>query len=183
MAANDSYTVNRRAKRQHMVLVLERDDAFLGYALRHSIPMLHIRNLHLNRVVKEPHCKDGAQNAVYVIVQLILRDFSALHGLLQRLAEKELVRLLLVQSCVRGLHRRVCPAPIRKHKALEPKGFLQNIGQQVAVFAGKVAIYPVIRAHHSLRIADAQRNLEGAQSVSRIERLSIFAFTALRPLS
>ncbi len=102
---------------------------------------------------------------------------------LERVAEEILAGLLLVEAGMRGFGGRVRSAPVGKHEALEMKILFQHVGEQVAVFAGIVAIHAVVGAHKGAGIGDLSAISKARRSVSRIERLSMLALTALRPLS
>ncbi len=152
-----------RTQRQHIVFVLQQNNAALGELLCRRVALLHVRHLLHHRMIEQTRSKDGTQNAVHVVVDLILRNFAAFHGLLQRIAEEHLAWLLLVQTRMRSLHRRVRATPVRQHKTFELEVLLQHIRQQVAVLARKVAIHTVIRAHHAARVRDAKRDLKRTQ--------------------
>lgn len=64
---------------------------------------------------------------------------------------------------MRGFARGVRAAPVGENKSLEVVGLLENIGEQVAVFAGKVPVHAVVRTHESARIGNPESDLKGTQ--------------------
>ena len=146
---------------QQMVFVLQENDAFFSDVLggRHSA--LDIRHLPDDRMIKQTAGKNRAQDALDVIVQLLLGDFSALDRFLQSVAIEILARLLLVQAGVRRLGGGVGSAPVRNYESFEVEAFLQKVGKQIAVLAGIIAVDPVVRTHHSTGVGNSQRDLKG----------------------
>ena len=132
-----------------MVLVLQQNDALFSDVLggRHSA--LDIRHLPDDRMIKQTAGKNRAQNALDVIVQLLLGDFSCLDRLLQSVTIEVLARLLLIEAGVRRLGSGVGSAPVRNYESFEVEAFFQNVGQQIAVLAGIIAVDPVVRTHDS----------------------------------
>lgn len=145
------------------MLILQENDVLLCNALCDFVARLHVRHLFYDRVVEEAGSKDGAKDEVHMIVNLVFRDVSAFDGFFEHFTEEVLVGLLLVEPGVGGFCRRVRAAPIREDKSLEVEGLLQYIGQQLGVFAGKVAIDAVVRAHDAARIGDGESDLKCAQ--------------------
>src|ERR1035438_368219 len=135
-----------------MVLILEENNAFLRELLRYYVPALNVRNLLDYRIVKEARGKNGAQDAMDVLVDLVLGNLPALDGFLQRVTEKVLTGLFLVEACVGGFGGGMGTTPIGEHKALEVKILLQDFREQVGVFASIVAIHPVVGTHEGAGI-------------------------------
>ena len=98
VSANQGHGMHVCRKRQHIVLVLQQDDAFFSDLLGDSIPAFHVGNLPDHRVIEYARCENSAQNAMHVLVEFVLRDFAALHRLLQCLAKEDLVWLLHDQA-------------------------------------------------------------------------------------
>ena len=85
---------------------------------------------------------------------------------------------------MRGFGGGVRSAPVGEDEAFEVEVFLEDVVEQVVVFAGKVAVDAVVGAHDGAGVGDARgRSRRRSRSVSRMERLSMLALTALRPLS
>lgn len=57
----------------------------------------------------------------------------------------------------------VCTAPIREHEAVEMEILPEDIREQVAVFAGIIAIHAVVGAHESARIGNPESNFKSTQ--------------------
>ena len=66
-----------RRKRQYRVPVLQNDDALLGDLLSNPISVFDVGNLISHRMIEQACCEDGAQNAVDVLIDLVLRNWSA----------------------------------------------------------------------------------------------------------
>ena len=136
---------------------------FSASCLRHSIAALDVRNLLDYWIVEETGSKNRTQDAMHVFVDLVLRDFSALDSFLECVAEEVLARLLLVEASVRGFGSGMCTTPIGDDEALKVEILFQDVGEQIFVFAGIVAIDAVVGAHECAGIGDLESYLEGKQ--------------------
>ena len=67
-------------ERQNVPLVLQQNNALLRHVLCDFVAVLDVGNLHLHGLIEEADREDGAQNAVDMVVQFILRHFAALHA-------------------------------------------------------------------------------------------------------
>ena len=77
-----------RSSGRTLLLVLEQDDALLCDALRELVAAFDVGDLLDDRMVEEAGSEDGAQNAVHVIVELVLGDFAASTAFLSVVAEE-----------------------------------------------------------------------------------------------
>ena len=71
-----------------VVAVLEQNNTFLGEALRQRVTSLHVRHLLRHWMIEEAGGKDCTQDAMHMIVDLVLGDFPPLDRLLQRVAKE-----------------------------------------------------------------------------------------------
>src|ERR1700691_3685070 len=99
-------------------------------------------------MIEQPDRKDGAQDAMDMIVQLVLRYCAALDCLFQIVAKKECAGFFLIEPCMRCLDSGVCSAPIRENESFELEVPLENISQQKLVLARVIAIHPVVGTHY-----------------------------------
>ena len=73
MAADQHHGMKAcRVQRQNIVLVLEQNNALLGELLSHHISTLNIRNLLDDRVIKQAGSKNGAKDAMDVVIDFVL---------------------------------------------------------------------------------------------------------------
>ncbi len=54
-------------------------------------------------------------------------------------------------------------SPIRQYETFEVPVFLEDIGQEIVILAGVVAVYAVVRAHYSRHVGLAYADLEGQE--------------------
>ena len=94
-----------------MIFVFQEHDALFRDALGKGHSTLDIRYLLHHRMIEEARREDRSQNAMNVIIKLVLRDFSAFDRFLKNVSVEVFSRLLLIQSGVRCFHRRVCSSP------------------------------------------------------------------------
>src|SRR5689334_13781860 len=103
----------------------------------------------------------GAKNAAGVVVDFRHGDFAGLHGFFQFGAEEIVERLFVVETGGGSFFGAVCATPIGDDKALEAPLFLENVGEQIFIFAGEVAVDGVVGAHHRPGLADLDADFEG----------------------
>ena len=95
-----------------------------------------------------------------MIVQFCHGNFACLHSLLELLTEKNIFRLFMIEPGSGSFFRAVRPAPVGKHEAFEIPILLEDIRQQIFVFAGIVTVDGIVRTHHAGGIGNLNANLE-----------------------
>ena len=129
------------------MVVFQQHDSLLGDLLRDLKVRLHIHHALVWRIIDYAGSKHGPEDALDVIIQFGFRDFVRLDGFLHGLAVKDFSWLFMIQPCSRCLRCRMCSLPVGENKAREVPVFLQDIVEQVLVFAGIVAVDAVVGAH------------------------------------
>src|SRR5690349_16582892 len=89
----------------------------------------------------------GAKNAARVVVDFGHGNFAGLDGFLQLGAEEIVQRFFVIETGGGGFFSAVCAAPVGEDKSFETPLFLENVGEEIFVFAGKIAVNGVVRAH------------------------------------
>src|SRR5437762_6826004 len=163
MSSDQCNRMNVCGKRQDVIPIPQKNDALLGDLLSYSKSAIHIGHLILHGVVEDSRRKDGAQNAVHVIIKLVLRDFASLHSFLECVGEEDIVRLLHVESSVRSFGGRVCATPVGENESFKVEILLKHIGKQIAVFTREFAVHAAVGAHYGTGIGDPEGNLERAE--------------------
>jgi len=150
-------------QRQDVASVLEQNDAVLFHPSRHLEAAQHIHDALPLRIVHQTSSELRAQHPACVVVHLRHRHCARLHRRLQPCAVKIIERLLVVEARSGRGNRAVRRSPVGDDKSLEVPFLLEHVAQQVFVLAGVGAVHGVVAAHHRLRVAHPQADLEGQQ--------------------
>ena len=98
-----------------------------------------------------------------MVVEFGRGDFAGLDCLLEIIAVEEFAGLFVIEAGGGSLFRAVGATPVGEHESLEVPVFLQQVGEQIFVFAGVVAPDAVVGAHHRGDVGFLQSNFEREQ--------------------
>ena len=110
--------------------------------------MENIGHLAFRRIIEQAHREFTAQNAVDHVVEARHGHLSSLHRFLERIRKVGAAGHLHIQARQRGFNGRVRAAPIRQYESLESEILFQDVGEQIAVLAGVIAVQQVVGTHH-----------------------------------
>ena len=100
---------------------------------------------------------------MHVVVEFRKRDFAGLDGLLKLCAVKMVEGLFMVETSRGCFDRAVGAGPIGDNEAFEVPFLLKNVGEQVFIFASKLAVDGVVGAHDRAWFGDFNADLERQQ--------------------
>ena len=153
----------RSIERKLRALILEKHGALFLDFLRYFEAAYHVHYTFSRWIVDHAGGEHRPQYPMNVIIQFRHRHFARFHRFLQIVSEEDPAWLLMIQAGRRGFLRAVRASPVRKYKPLKVPIFLQDIGEQISVFAGVVAFDAVVGAHHGGDLGVLQSNLKRQQ--------------------
>ena|SRR6185437_4501597 len=152
-------------QRQDVVLIFQKHDAFGGDFVGEIAVLLgiHERMVLGHGAIEQPDADDGAQNAMHGIVDGRLGDAVIGESGFQ-LRDVHVVafghfQIVAVLNSVRFVHA----APIGHHGAVEAPFVFQNVGEQIMIGAGMVAVHEVVGTHHAPDFGFGDAGFEGGQ--------------------
>ncbi len=153
----------RGIQRKQVARVLQQYRSRLGDGLRGVGAAKRIDHAAARRIVHDAGGEFRPHNAVHHVVQARERNFATIDRLLEGVAEVTAIGLLVVEAGQCRFDGAVGGAPIRDHETFEPPRLLQNVGQQITVLTGPIAIQLVVGAHHHAGLAFGNGDFEGQQ--------------------